>query len=99
MNKLYKYSLDCGRMGSIDGIFIADDAAIVEAIGKTADFGECLGKHSDIQAELVADDFTVASDDPEFIAKCEEILGVSISGFNPLDYLNRDDDEDADPDE
>lgn len=36
MKTLYKYNLDCGRMGDIDGIFVADDADVLKTMGKHA---------------------------------------------------------------
>jgi hypothetical protein len=88
MKKLYKFYWDVRRMGSVDGLFVADEAEIEKAIGKEIYFGEILGKHSDIQGELEATDLTVASDDQDFIAKLVEVIGSEhISGYNPLDYL------------
>ena len=49
MNKLYKFHWDCGRMGNLDGVFIAEPKEIEALIGKEIHFGEVLGKHSDIQ--------------------------------------------------
>src|ERR1035437_802998 len=90
MRKLYSYGLDCGRMGYIEGLFIADEADVEAAYGKRAEFGEALGKNSDVSDDLDESSFTIKSEDPEFVAKLEELLGSSISGYNPLDYLNED---------
>ena len=87
MKKIYKWYLDCGRMGTLDGIFIEDDAIVDAAIGKKYYFDEPLGKHSEVSGELVADELTVLSDDQEFIEKFEKIMSKTPSGFNPLEYL------------
>ena len=87
--KLYRYDLDCGRQGDVTGTFVADDAVIAAAMGKRAYFGEILGKHSDVRADLEEDQLTVLTEDPKFIALYEEIIGSS--GRNPLDYIRKDD--------
>lgn len=88
-DKLYKFHWDCGRMGAIDGLFVADDEAVSQAIGKTVDFGEALGKHSDISAVLEESDLVIKSDDLDFIAKLIEVIGGrDISGYNPLQYIS-----------
>lgn len=85
MKKLYKFNLDCGRMGELEGIFTATDNELSKIKGKHIYFGEVLGKHS----EIFVDDFdlsliTPISDDQSFVNKYDEIVG-SI-GFNPLDF-------------
>ena len=94
MRKLYQMFWDCGRMGDIDGLFVADEQAVSDLIGKDIYFGEVLGKHSDIAGTLEEDDLTIKSDDPVFINKLVEVIGSdSISGFNPFDYYDEDQDE------
>lgn len=44
--KLYRYYQYYGRMGSLSGIFAAEEAEVQAAIGKEVDFDEALGKHS-----------------------------------------------------
>jgi len=88
MKKLYAYKLDCGRMGEVEGLFVAEEAIIMAALGRTVYFGEILGKHSEIVADLDINHLTVKSEDPEFILKLVEIIGSEhISGYNPLDYI------------
>ena len=97
MLKLYKFHWDCGRMGDLDGLFVAEASEIEALIGKTVYFGEVLGKHSDMYGTLDAEDLVVKSDDQEFIAKLIEVVGAgTISGHNPLDYYEPDDDEEDD---
>jgi len=89
MKKIYKFDWDCGRMGDLSGLFIADSAEIEKLIGKEIYFGEVLGKHSEVSGTLDKDDLTVQTDDQEFIKKFEKLIGTgTISGFNPLDYYD-----------
>ncbi len=88
MKKLYKFYWDCGRMGDVTGLFVAENTEVEAAIGKHLYFGEILGKHSDISGNLTADDLTVKSDDQDFIEKLVTVIGnTTISGYNPLNYL------------
>ena len=87
MKKLYKFYWDCGRMGSLDGIFIADDKDVKKVIGKEVYFGEVLGKHSEIYGTLEEKDLKVITDDHDFIKKCEE-YGIGNIGFNPVQTYN-----------
>lgn len=89
MRKLYRFNWDCGRNGDVEGVFIQDEATILGAMGKTVQFGEILGKHSDVHGVLDAEDLEVLSEDQAFISKLEEVVGgPSISGYNPLDYID-----------
>lgn len=84
---LFEFYANCGRMGSLDGLFIATQEEVDKAIGKYASFGEVLGKHSDIGFRLKADMITVKTADPAAVKVIKEILGVDVAGFNPLDYV------------
>ena len=86
MRKLYRMVWDCGRMGFLEGIFIADEVDVENLIGKTVYFGEVLGKHSEIFGEIERGDITELSDDQEFIDKFSELIGPV--GYNPFDYVN-----------
>ena len=105
MKKIYKFNVYCGRMGSIDSIFIADSEDVENIIGEDVYFGEILGKHSEINIAMENKHFTILSDDQDFISKAEEIFGTgTFSGHNPLDYCYDDendnfDEEDEDDDE
>ena len=44
MKKLYSFELDWGRMGSLEGLFIAEEKDVKDIIGKNVQFGEVLGK-------------------------------------------------------
>jgi hypothetical protein len=89
---VYKFQVDFGRMGNIGGIFIADAADVQWVIGKKVDFGECLGKHSDVQCLIEEHQIWVLSIEQDFITKLEDVLGTgTISGYNPFDYISRED--------
>lgn len=88
MKAIYKYYLNCGRMGSIGSLFIADMSEVNSAIGSIVRFDEVLGKHSYTEDILTESSLNVLSTDQEFIRKFEEIMGSgTISGHNPLDNL------------
>lgn len=91
---LVEFYWDCGRQGSLDGLFVTTPEALAGLYGKEVYFGEVLGKHSEIVGTIEVEDFTLKSDDPAFIDKLVEIIGSdTISGFNPFHYLNEDEDE------
>lgn len=98
MNNLYSFYVDCGRQGSLDGLFIATQEEVDKAIGKEVYFGEVLGKHSDVQVTLEAHEITLVSSDQDKVEWLLGLLGTCVSGFNPLEYISQDD-EDYDEDE
>jgi hypothetical protein len=88
MKKLYKFFWDCGRIGAIDGLFIADEQTIENAIGKQVYFGEILGIYSEVYGELKAKDLRCMSDDQNLIKALELVFDSDgLSGYNPLCYL------------
>jgi len=94
MIKLYQFYWDCGRQGNLDGLFVAEDKELQSAIGKELYFGEVLGKHSEVYGTLEDNDISVVSEDQEKIEWLVSILGTSISGFNPLEYIQEQELED-----
>lgn len=82
---LYKFNFDCGRMGELNGVFIADSKDVESVIGKEVYFGEVLGKHSDIYGTIDEGEIKLITDDPEIVSLMEE-NNIS-TGFNPLDYV------------
>lgn len=87
MLKIYKFYWDCGRQGSVEGIFVATQEEVEKAIGNYVYFGEILGKHSDIGGTLDSEDLTVVSNDQDFINKYVDIFGADGTGYNPLHYI------------
>jgi len=85
---LYEMNFDCGRNGSLNGLFIEDKEKIAEVIGAEVHFGEVLGKHSDISGTIEERDLQILSEDAE---KIDWLLGLmesfTISGYNPMAYL------------
>lgn len=88
MKVLAKFYFDCGRMGDLEGLFIADKEDIEAAIGKGVYFGEVLGKHSEVYGTLDPGDINIVSEDQSVVGVLLGIFGSgSISGFNPLSYI------------
>jgi len=84
---LWKFFWDCGRMGSLDGMFFATESQMLEMYGNQIYFGEVLGKHSEIYGTLEEKDVELVTDDPNDIEVLTRVLGTgTISGFNPFDY-------------
>ena len=93
---LYKFEVDCGRMGVISGLFVATVESVSKAIGSELYFDEVLGKHSEVHAEF--DDETVRNitadagmrgcEREEFLSKLVTIVGsATISGLNPFHHM------------
>lgn len=80
MKTLYRFELDCGRMGCLESLFISTPEDIKRLMGKNLEFGEILGKHSDIGETLTDEHISIISEDQDFIQKLEWLLGRSISG-------------------
>ena len=81
----YRFSRYFGRNGTLSGIFVEESAEIEAAIGRKIHFGEALGKHSNVQFELAAEDIVLLTTDPSFVDKFVE-FGCA-TGKNPLMYL------------
>ncbi len=95
MNKLYRFYWDKGRNGYVESLFIATDLEVQSSIGKTVYFGEILGKHSEVCGVIQEYDFTLLSDDQDLIGKLIDIFGYTISGYNPLEYIEIDEADEA----
>ena len=85
---LYKFSTDCGRMGSLEGIFIDTKERVDKLISSGIEvyFGEVLGKHSEITGVIEKKDITLVTDD-ENVLKALEKVSID-SGFNPFNYTS-----------
>lgn len=94
MKVIARFYMDCGRMGSVQSLFTCTKDELEDAYGRAFDFGEILGKHSEVYGHLEPDDVTILSEDQEFIKQFENVIGAgTVSGYNPLDYLLDNDDE------
>lgn len=96
MLKLYEFRWEVLRGGDITGLFIEDEEVVQNYIGSQVYFGEICGKHSEVSGTLDEGDLRVISDDQEKIEWLLSILGRSVSGYNPFDYIEMyyEDDED-----
>ena len=94
MLKLYRFCWPQCRGGDVEGLFVEDSDVVENAIGSDVYFGEICGKHSDVYGTLDEEDLTVVSEDQEKISWLVDILGRSISGYNPFDYIEDQDEQD-----
>ncbi len=86
---VYRFYWDCGRMGELTGVFVAEEKAVKKHIGADIYFGEVLGKHSEIFGTLDEGDLELLETEPVFVSKFEEIFPHG-TGYNPLNYLRED---------
>lgn len=95
MKTVYGFYADCGRMGSLEGLFVATPEEVENLYGKTIHFGEALGKHSEISLKMDESNFTKRSDDPEKVAWLISIFDseTTLCGYNPLDYYEECEDD------
>jgi hypothetical protein len=92
---LYRFRFDCGRMGSLGGLFIARPSVVAALIGCEIYFGEVLGKHSEITGPVEEGDLELLEVTQDTIDDLRKACGdggfpdleyMTISGHNPLDY-------------
>ena len=95
---IFKFHLDCGRMGDLRSVIISTPNIIAKAIGRYVYFGEVLGKHSEIAFDLAPEHLTAVTNDPSAVKLIAE-LGLDL-GLNPLASLRcancRENESDAD---
>lgn len=85
MKKLYSYC-ESFRGGRVEGYFTCTEDELKTLFGEDLYYGECLGKHSELSFRFDSEeDFTVVSEDQDFIEKFESLIGYM--GYNPFDYL------------
>jgi hypothetical protein len=87
MRKLYSFGIDYGRQGYLEGLFIAEEKDVAELVGKEVYFGEVLGKHSEVVADMEESFFKVIDVPANVVQILEEKIGVTISGYNPFDFI------------
>ena len=88
---LWRFYWDCGRMGDVEGLFVATEEELANKIDKEVYFGEILGKHSEVYGTLEWGDLEKIDLDSITVDKVAKILGTTWGGYNPLIYV--DDDE------
>lgn len=70
---IYKFHVDCGRSGSLDGTFTATPEDIAFAVGHRLYFEEPWGKHSGVEVTLSEDAFALVSADPAEVAVFDKL--------------------------
>lgn len=84
---LWSFYWDCGRSGDLEGLFVATEKEVNDAIGNEVYFGEVLGKHSEVYGTLDEGDVQKLDISPEAVEEVSKHLGYDWSGFNPLGYV------------
>lgn len=79
---LWRFYWDCGRQGEVEGLFKATKEEVENVIGKDVDFGEILGKHSEVYGTIEDGDIELVSDNPI------EVMSAKEFGYNPLNYIS-----------
>ncbi len=95
MKKLYSFNWDCGRMGNIDGLFIAEPEEVKAAVGKELYLGEVLGKHSEIFGTIEEGEIKEVDVAEGVVSALLASIGESVCGFNPIAYIKERAEEDA----
>ena len=82
LNKVvYRWRKDL-RYGILWSMFVAPPEKVKESLGRTARFGEALGKYSDIYFDLAEKQFEIVSEDPKIV----EFVEKYPTGYNPIKY-------------
>lgn len=86
-NYLWNFSWDCGRMGCVEGLFVATESEVGSVIGKEVYFGEILGKHSEVYGMIEEGEITKVDVSSHAVEEVAKHLGYRWSGYCPLDYI------------
>jgi hypothetical protein len=88
MEGIYRMEFDCGRMGSLSGIFVANIEKVNELVasGQEVYFGEVLGKHSEVCGPIDEKEIELVTDDVDAVAMFKKYKLQS--GYNPFDYIH-----------
>ena len=81
---VWRFEVDCGRMGMLEGIFTATQQELEAIYGYTQFVHDVLGKHSEIQVAYEAGHFTKVSDNATAVRVFDATVGEQ--GINPLTY-------------
>lgn len=84
---IYRFFEDCGRHGSLEGLFAATEEEVASLMGETAYMSEVLGKHSEIEITFGDDCIFLLESDPHIVDWFYTNIG-SI-GINPIHYLEQ----------
>ena len=88
--KLYRYSIDYGRMGDIEGVFFSTDEELKTAKGKEVYLDDVLGKHSEIVFDFDPDILEEIVLPDDVIKILFDAVGKNVSGINPLEFIYED---------
>ena len=91
--KLWTWHIDCGRMGELEGAFFATEQELERVLGSDICLYDVLGKHSEIEVELERDQFTELDISEESIAVITKKLGITLSGINPINEAEEQNEE------
>lgn len=91
MKSIYLFNYT-SRGGDLAGAFVADSYYLAKLLNgpaeeRQAEFGEVLGKHSEVGVELDNSLFKLVSSDPEEVGVFEKLFPNGI-GYDPRDYLS-----------
>lgn len=93
MKKLYSFSFEYYRVGLFEGLFFAEEEDLNNVIGKDIYFGEIFGRHSELVQNFEREDFKVVALSQETLSELNSYFGDTISGYNPIDYIEDEDEE------
>lgn len=85
MKALFKMNFDCGRMGNLEGVFVADIEDVECLVNNKISvyFGEVFGKHSEIYGCVTESEIKQITTDENVIKVVGE-YGLE-SGYNPFE--------------
>ena len=83
---IYKFDWDC-NYGSVYGIFIeeCENVKLLENSNISVNFGEILGKHSEVDINIKPGDFILVTDNKDEIDLIKNLKLLPM-GYNPFDY-------------
>lgn len=84
---IFKFKADFNRNGSLEGVFISTKEKVDILINGivTVDFGEVLGKHSDVHCDITNKNLVFVCDNEEIVELFER--HKLESGYNPFEYM------------
>ena len=91
--KLFSMDRDYGRGGGISGLFIATQQAVDRLVGEELDFGEALGKHSEVIFDVEEGDIVDLDIPEDVVILLWKRLGLTLSGYNPFEYQSADEED------
>ena len=100
MDRLIKFDQYC-CYGNLSGMFVLNDdeyRKLMKIIDnqESINFGEVLGKHSDVNRPIERNDIKVMSTDQNFIKELTDEVGRNILGYNPLEIFENNSEDDFD---